>query len=137
MSLGSKFPIGSVVLHPLQGIGFVRHCALMVGEHIPYEKLSVEFAGGEVSDFSSDGACVLSSLRTADDILSVLLPSTTEDRYAVNRVRLPSNFTLDVLNASCEGRVEIDGVPNIVWRYEGSLYLQECLSNKSVFYTVH
>ena len=62
---------------------------------------------------------------------------TIEQTYKKNRVKLPSWFTLDVLNSECVGCVEIDGFRNIVWEYRGSLYLQECLREGTVFYTTH
>ena len=57
-----------------------------------------------------------------------------EDRYKQNRIKMPSHFILPILSAECVSVIKIDGVRNIVWRYQGTLYLQECLKDGSRFY---
>ena len=123
--LSARFPVGASVRDTDSGCeGIVVDHSVYLGEHVPYRVVCVDFSDcyREYSEHA------LFSLELSDAI---------EERYAANRVRLPSTFTLDVINASCVGCVEIAGVRNIVWEYEGSKYLQECRSNKSVFYTVH
>ena len=68
MSLCSEYPSGSVVRHPDMGLGIVRDCALMLGDHVPRERLCVEFENGKCSDFFVDDACMLTVLRSADDM---------------------------------------------------------------------
>ena len=125
--LRERFPIGAYVTDMDNREGRVSDHVVYFGDHIPYRVVRIEFHDG-IWDYREDA---LLNLSVSVESVPV------EARYSQNRVRLPSNFVLDVLSASCIGCVEIEGVRNIIWEYAGSKYLQECLEDCSVFYTVH